>query len=222
MAEKEVFTGNCFICGAELGRVKMKNHILKEHAQAEGGEHAVLMKVESREYDAYWLFLDIAVDAVLGDLDSFLRQIWLECCGHMSVFSRKEFDGAKFNMKKKISDFKPGDKLWYAYDMGTSTELTIAIIAETQRPKQKEKLRLLARNTAPEFDCPCGKPATSLCLECGYEADNRFLCDDCAKTHEHEDALLPVVNSPRMGECAYEGELDKWGFDAGKVGGMTK
>ena len=38
-----------------------------------------------------------------------------------------------------------------------------------------------------------------------------FFCDDCAEKHtkECEDfadyAEMPVVNSPRMGECAYDG-----------------
>ncbi|MDR3334986.1 MAG: hypothetical protein LBT13_08915, partial [Treponema sp.] len=163
----------------------------------------------------YWLLLDIASNAVLKDLDWFLRQIWLECCGHMSAFFGKSFGGGrfKFDMKKRISDFNPGDKLRYVYDMGNSTELTISIIGETQRPKQKNTVRLLARNVAPEFTCACGKPASSICSRCMYDADNPFLCDDCAKTHEHE--ALPVVNSPRMGECGYDGEQDKWTFEPG-------
>ncbi|GHV12564.1 hypothetical protein FACS189491_05810 [Spirochaetia bacterium] len=47
----------------------------------------------------YWLLLDIALNATLEDFDDFLRQIWLECCGHMSGFyppvdswGRDEFD----------------------------------------------------------------------------------------------------------------------------------
>ena len=26
-------------------------------------------------------------DAVIGDIDDFLRRIWLECCGHLSSFT---------------------------------------------------------------------------------------------------------------------------------------
>jgi hypothetical protein len=217
MEKKEISTGNCFICGAELGKVKMKNHVIKEHTQTEGGESAVLVRAEGMDKN-YWLLLDIEANAVLSDLDSFLRKIWLECCGHMSVFSLHRFDGNEFAMRKKISDFSTGDKLCYMYDMGSTTELMISIVGETRRPKQKAKVRLLARNVAPEITCSCGKPATTLCSECMYDADNPFLCDGCAETHEHEEMMLPVTNSPRMGECAYDGYLDKWTFEPGKFG----
>jgi hypothetical protein len=46
----------------------------------------LLIKVEGAYQKEYWLFLDIALNATLEDLDAFLRQIWLECCGHMSGF----------------------------------------------------------------------------------------------------------------------------------------
>jgi hypothetical protein len=176
----------------------------------------VLVRVEGLDKN-YWLLLDIADNAILEDLDWFLRQIWLECCGHMSVFSLKSFDGNEFDMGKKISDFSPGDKLCYMYDMGSTTELTISIIGKTRRPKQKNEVRLIARNAASEFTCACGKPAVSLCTQCMYGADNPFLCAACAKTHEHEERMLPVTNSPRMGECGYCGEQDEWAFEPGKL-----
>jgi hypothetical protein len=218
MSEKKNSMGNCFICGVELGKVKMKNHVIKEHSQTEGGEGAVLVRVEGLDKN-YWLLLDIAAKAVLKDLDSFLRQIWLECCGHMSVFFGKSFGiEDECDMRKRMHGFNPGSKFRYIYDMGNSTELTISIIGETRRPKQRYPVRLLARNVAPEFTCACGKSASSICIECIYKVDNPFLCDDCAKTHEHEEMMLPITNSPRMGECGYCGERDKWTFDPGKFG----
>jgi hypothetical protein len=38
-------------------------------------------------------------------------------------------------------------------------------------------------------------------------------CAACADEHENENMMLPVTNSPRMGECGYEGELDTFEFD---------
>jgi hypothetical protein len=35
---------------------------------------------------AYWLDLEVKADVKLEALDRFLRQPWLECCGHLSVF----------------------------------------------------------------------------------------------------------------------------------------
>jgi hypothetical protein len=197
MTEKKIFMGNCFVCGVELEKAKMKNHVIKEHTQTEEGERTLLIRAEGED-KKYWLLLDIAANALLEDLDWFLRQIWVECCDHMSVFFGKGFGGGRteFDMWERIGDFKPGDTLRYIYDMGSSTELTISIIGETRRPKQKDEVRLLARNVAPKYTCDCGKPATSLCVECMYGEGNPFFCDDCAKTHDHEDMLLPAVNSP--------------------------
>ena len=49
----------------------------------------------------------------------------------------------------------------------------------------------------------CGKPATSVCTVCVYE-EGGWLCAECAKAHEcGEEMLFPVVNSPRVGMCAY-------------------
>jgi hypothetical protein len=32
----------------------------------------------------YWLHIEIPGNAMLSDLDEFLRGIWLECCGHLT------------------------------------------------------------------------------------------------------------------------------------------
>ena len=89
----------------------------------------------------------------------------------------------------------------------------ITIIGETTRKRQKESVRLLARNIQPSFFCAsCGKPAIMICSECVYDSDNPFFCEECYEEHEHEDMLLPVTNSPRIGECGYDGELDVFDF----------
>ncbi|MCL2426791.1 MAG: DUF6398 domain-containing protein, partial [Oscillospiraceae bacterium] len=51
---------------------------------------------------------------------------------------------------------------------------------------------------------------------CVYDYRNPFYCSKCVKKHEHDDMLLPVTNSPRMGECGYDGELDVFTFDPSK------
>ena len=33
------------------------------------------------------MFIEMQETATLEDLDSFLRDIWLECCGHLSAFN---------------------------------------------------------------------------------------------------------------------------------------
>ncbi|MEE4359333.1 MAG: hypothetical protein V2I97_22875 [Desulfococcaceae bacterium] len=154
----------------------------------------------------YWLQLKVAADAQLEDLDQFLRQIWLECCGHLSAFSinRKEL-----SMNKVVGKiFKPGMELLHEYDFGSTTELQIKVIDKYEGPMAKNKaVEILARNAEPEIPCSeCGAvPAVEICTECMWDGDG-WLCKKCAKKHGcGEDMFLPVVNSPRTGVCGYTG-----------------
>ena len=104
-----VSKGRCYLCGKELGKTAMKNHILRAHGVEEGGQECQLLKIEG------------------------------------------------------------ADKYYCAV---------------------------------------CGKDAAYICSECMWESDNPFFCEACAEDHEHAEMLLPVTNSPRMGVCVYDGELD--------------
>ncbi len=35
----------------------------------------------------YWTHFEVPAAASLADVDRFLREIWLECCGHLSAFN---------------------------------------------------------------------------------------------------------------------------------------
>ena len=115
---------------------------------------------------------------------------------------------------RKLSAFSTGDKLLHEYDFGTTTDTLITVMGPIKSARQKKAVRLLARNVPRTFPCKgCGAPATHICTECMYSSDNPFYCDACGEEHEHEDMLLPVTNSPRMGMCGYDGELDEYAFD---------
>ena len=198
--------GRCWLCGAELGKTAMKNHILKAHNAEKDGQDCVLLKIEGADKN-YWLFADMPLTASLTSLDSFLRKIWLECCGHMSEFEGPGYE--TIGKTRKIGSFPTGAKLLHLYDFGDTTETLITVIGFTVRKPQRAAVRLLARNNAPAFVCAsCGKEAAYICMECKWDSDNPFYCEDCAEEHEHPDMFLPVTNSPRMGVCGYEGELD--------------
>ena len=87
----------------------------------------------------------------------------------------------------------------------TTTELDLQCISE-RKGKARSNIEVAARNDMPDFLCDeCGKPAKEICSECLWEGKG-LLCESCAEDHEcGEEMLLPVVNSPRMGECAYTG-----------------
>ena len=202
--------GNCYICGAQLGKQAMKNHIMKAHAFHEGGQACRLLKIEGADDKNYWLYVDVPVTGSLSVVDTFLRKIWLECCGHMSAFFGPGY--TQVGKNTKLGDIPAGTKLIHKYDFGSTTECLITVVGDTVREKGKRGVRLLARNIPPEFTCgKCGATAEWIDLERVYMEGNPFLCDKCSEEFGNE-MLLPVTNSPRMGVCGYCGEQDSFAF----------
>lgn len=100
----------------------------------------------------------------------------------------------------------PGLKFFHEYDFGTTTELSVKVLAEEDREAKGPPIQVLARNIPPPIPCEvCGKPATEVCSQRVYD-EQGWLCEACAQAHEcGQDMLLPVVNSPRVGMCGYTG-----------------
>ena len=211
--------GNCFICGKTIGKNTGKTHVLKEHGK-NGTEDCMLIKIEGTYNKNYWLFADILTSASLDDLDIFLRGIWLECCGHMSMFSKGKHRSGTFTeieQDLKINYFSSGDVIDYHYDMGDTTELIISFVGKTRREKYKTAARLLLRNTPFSFPCAaCGVQAEYACSYCLCETDYCF-CAKCGKEHERncEGKMFLIPNSPRFGQCAYDGTQDTYIFCPG-------
>jgi len=206
-------SGNCYLCGAELGKTAMKNHLLSAHGE-EDGQECCLLKIEGAENANYWLFIDVPMEKTLAAVDKFLRKIWLECCDHMSKFCLSHW-GSALGMTRKLNTFDAGSKFFHQYDFGASTDTLITVVGTTTRKPQKDIVRLLARNVPAVFECAdCKKPAKYICIEQVEPYDMPFYCADCGEKREDDDHyMMLVTNSPRMGECGYEGELDTFEFD---------
>jgi len=103
------------------------------------------------------------------------------------------------------------DTFEYQYDFGSTTYLEGQLYSIRDGVLQ-DKIRILARNNPPVFQCQnCKAIATAVCVQC-YET----YCQDCLVEHEcGEEMALPVVNSPRMGVCGYAGEYDFDNFSLG-------
>lgn len=203
----------CLICKSKYSESGMTRHLqscLAKSQEKQKGEtkrqRFFHILVQGYSFPEYWLHLKVLKNARLEDLDQFLRQIWLECCGHMSAFS---FNHEEVPMGKKLKDvFQPGIELFYEYDFGSTTELLIRVIAEYEGTIEKGgTIEVLARNEPPEIICDeCGKhSAVQICTECLWD-EGGWLCQKCAEQHScDEDMMLPVVNSPRTGVCGYAG-----------------
>ena len=212
MIENELKSeGECKYCKEMVAHNKITTHFtkhLKEIAKAKTTAKQSAHLVISA--GPYFLHVLISADTALEELDQFLRKIWLECCGHLSSFSYERW-GDEMEMDTEIVDaFSFKNKLEYCYDFGTSTELTISL--KNIYAIETEELVLLSRNEPLKILCSkCNKNiATSICSVHLYDGEG-YLCKDCEKTHkkECEDyadyAKMKLVNSPRVGDCAYEG-----------------
>lgn len=123
-----------------------------------------------------------------------------------------EEENGEVPMSRKAKNvFEEKLTLEYEYDFGSTTALQVTAMS-VYPIKADQKIVLLSRNEPLSIMCSsCGKkPATQICTVCEYEEEAMF-CDTCAVKHakQCEDfddyAAMPVVNSPRMGVCGYEG-----------------
>lgn len=217
--ERVVSSGQCSLCGGVFGKSVMATHLRSCRKRRPAPEkprkvQVFHLLVEGRYQPDYWMHLEVPANATLAVLDRFLRDTWLECCGHMSEF---EIQGTRYTveamdlddeeMDAKLKDvLEPKRAFLYAYDFGYTTNLKLRVISEYENVQADRKVHILARNEPPVIPCGvCGKPATKICMECSYSAEG-WLCDGCAAEHEcGEEAFLPVVNSPRTGVCGYAG-----------------
>ena len=224
MPRKKMSSAECTYCQQAFAKNMMTKHLTSCAAR-----QAVIAKVEAakkpaeklyylRAQDAYggdfWLDLEVRGTASFKDLDSYLRAIWLECCGHMSEFSTGGWGTPKVALTRKIEAFfKPDAEVLHYYDFGSTTETNIKFVAVREGvPTTKHPIALMARNMTPEVPClECEQAATMFCDECLIEEGTPgFLCDQHAKTHPHEDygEPYPLVNSPRLGVCGYSGPAE--------------
>ena len=228
---RQTSKGTCTFCHGEFSKAAMSRHLetcqQRAAAEAKAGGRQKTQKtskfhlvVEGRDLPQYWMHLEVPASATLTALDRFLRDTWLECCGHLSAFEiggvryaidagmfEEPFDMGDKSMRVRLEKvFSPGRVSTYEYDFGTTTELKLKVISEREAETRGKTVQVLARNNPPEMLCEvCGKPATSVCSQCIFD-DRGWVCDTCAENHEcGEDMLLPVVNSPRVGMCAYTG-----------------
>ena len=191
-----------------------KDLIAKSEKTKAGTEPLYHIRLEALRGKHYWLDIEMRGSATLADLDGYLRDIWLECCGHLSAFMIGGWRGEEIGedeMKIKVGQFlRVGLELLHIYDFGTSSETLVKVQGVREgKPLTKYPVVLMARNLPPEFHCQeCDRVATWFCQECLFEdGTSGFLCDQHVKKHPHEDYGEPisVVNSPRLGLCGYTG-----------------
>lgn len=237
--ERQESIGKCSFCGGTFSKAVMIDHLKScEQRKTTPAKPSYGRKAKQRDKrifhlvvegtyrPEYWMHLDVPAEAKLEDLDDFLRETWVECCGHLSAFTvnnaRYEQDtggvdamwpmifgrGKPRSMNIRTGSLlRSGLKFNYEYDFGTTTYLALRVLSEREENIKDKSIRILARNDPPQIICEmCEEIATQVCTQCVYEGKG-WLCDKCAREHKcGEDMFLPVVNSPRVGMCGYTGE----------------
>ena len=224
--------GKCRCCSKEFARAGMLKHLSsckerKAEAEKETGKKTGYFEllITSRYRKEYWLVIEMEDTAKLKELDWFLRDIWVECCGHCSLFEIEEktysdniqndnfwgesCQSMNIQMKKIV---ETGMEFCYEYDFGTTTELIISVKGHREGKKKADKITILSRNNPPEILCStCQKNIAVWVNPEGFYEDVPYWCETCMEKYTQEDKFddfeffLPVCNSPRMGVCGYEG-----------------
>jgi len=224
---QRTFKGTCALCGASVDKRRSAGHYVTcapAHESRTGFDaDLVILRIGAAGASEYWLDVEADGGAALSKLDTFLRNIWLECCGHLSMFSVPPFRYSSLpsdlprllgranterGMASKIGAVfsHTGQKGTYDYDFGSTTRLTVERTGARVGRTAKQPARLLVRNDPLPWTCgACGAAATLVC--CAHETEGSpFVCDAHEADHEcGAEMFLPVVNSPRMGVCGYAG-----------------
>ncbi len=165
-------------------------------------------------------------NVVAADLDITEVQDEIESIAYLLKYglfvSSIEREYAEQDMDYRLSKvLKVGTKFSYTYDFGSSTDLSLKVIAEREgamtnvNEDDDDTVQIMSRNEEPTIPCRnCGKPATRV-VPGYYTASLGALCDTCKlkddeKDYISEESLLPIVNSPRVGVCGYTGGADVW------------
>ena len=209
--------GVCSYCNTKIPKNSRSilSHLFDCHGrqviEGTGAATYILLLIQAKYSPDYWLVVKARADVSMKTIDKFLRDIWLECCGHFSEFSDKY---ATIPMTRHLTQvISKGLTIEYVYDFGSSTELTLSMI-QTIQDIDEGRLLILVRNQAPEYECSsCNNKAVAICPYCIDDGEG-LLCQSCIGQHkcvqeEGEDLLSPLTNSPRAGVCGYTGSIDR-------------
>lgn len=216
-------TGTCQLCGAEVEAGSMRKHLtgcIEEYRYEvigrDDGSDPIAgyhLAFQAKRAPVYWFHVLARADATLAQLDSFIRDAWMEdrskhsrfVIGN-SVYSSEPPTSVtpsnlQGDMSGELQEVVEHDQFEYAYDLESTTELEGRTIDRRNiLPDRCETpVRLIARNDPPEIPCGCGAEAEVVCPKCS-EGPEGWLCEDCADDHacfDGETAPSRIENTPR-------------------------
>ncbi len=212
--DQKSFEGTCRACQETINKRQIKTHFKKcSKFKRSEGLNQVRLLITDTYFKNFWLVVEVSPKATFKKLDQLLREVWVECCGHLSNFGGYSDEISK--SKKIVEVLKEDDEIPYLYDFGTTTELKIKSLGtgDILLPKSKD-LMVIGRNYYPPSPCGfCGNQASLICFMCwtGGGDTPPLCCQSCVSKHaeaceEGDEMLACLPNSPRAGECGYDAE----------------
>lgn len=206
MRKMKAVQGFCKACKLSLNPAAMGDHlktcssITKAYLNAASGEDenypsvpSIILRISSQLRDwkqRYWIYVAAPKDLPLTALDSFIKSIWVECCGHNSGFrhrgmtvSRLRPIGATFYPTSSTNEID------YIYDFGTPTELTIEYVADLPGFlfTPANHIIVLARNKQARMKCHVCEQMTAKWIYTSGGYDFLPTCTACKVKYTEDD-----------------------------------
>lgn len=206
----------CYYCNKELTEKTIKRHMkscseMKKSIQEQSATDkkqrnqfiiSIKPKYAGNEYCIY-----LSIDGTLGliYIDKFIRDIWVECCGHLSGFKIRGSFYQDHSMNTKLNNILNIDeKFEYEYDFGSTTHLILEVVDIIQVPSSFSQIEIIARNYEINHECEiCGAEAKYF----NYGKDE-WECKNCIDKDDDMISEFDYCNSPRDGVCCYEGHKE--------------
>ncbi|KAL0480497.1 ribosomal protein mL11 [Acrasis kona] len=214
----------CRCCEEKFNGISnVVDHVVDCSSRVSSGDEDILTilikdnRSKAVKQSKYFLVVEMDSKSDLKPLDSFIRNVWMECCYHTSEFvfekdseSRVSYYSHADQMQdhhwQPFSSIKIGDKLTkaddrfiYSYDRQPVFGVLLKISKGSMNGKP---VRLLARNEPIQFKCvECKKIAGFIDPE-----SHNFYCDNCREENENTIEFDEMSNSPRVGICGYIGD----------------
>lgn len=220
-ATKNLRPGECLLCGQTFPKAKMAAHLktclATKYPAGKPMHRCFQLAIEGLDLPDYWMHVVIFAECELLALDWFLRDVWDECCDHISGITIQDayYEAAMTEEERLGADpdesmavplgqvLEVGTVFTLQYE-GGNTELLLRVVDLIEIPRLDEYARILARNLPPVFPCvACGQPATQMVYgDKGAHLEHCF-CNACAKKLNKGDRnrLIPIANSPFVGVC---------------------
>jgi len=214
--------GICYYCNKELTERTIKRHmkncsemkkvIEEKMKDTKGVRNQFIISLKDKyESNVYCIYVSIDANLQLQHLDRFIRDIWVECCGHLSAFyiDREIYNDnsdEQYEMNVYLKDVLDVNKKFeYQYDFGSTTHLILEVVDMIKVPKEFSQIEIIARNNEEKYKC----------YKCNDEAKyfnwntDEWVCETCSEGIDEEELEeVDYCNSPRDGVCGYVGNKD--------------